>query len=607
MTVQITKIDIRNFRSARNLTVSPNRLAVLVGKNDSGKSNVLRALNLFFNDETDPDQALDFETDHNIFNRPNRRAKQISIKLQIRIPYTYHQTNGEYIVWEKSWRAHGLVHDEYWGARDEQGQRGGVKTEWVEIPDKSNVHALLRNINFVYVPAIKDFEYFSQLRASIYDVIAEVADQEFRDKSQGFERSISLQLDDLTLEIAKSLGFQSRLALPRDLSHIFESLDFLSEDQSISLSARGDGVKARHIPLILKFMADKKQSLQVRGAAPHSFIWAYEEPENNLELASCVQLADQFLSFVNSGVSQVFLTTHSPVFYNLRDRHADESDRISSHHIFCESTEEGTRETSEATDLDDRMGTTALFARFAREFEERVREREAARAEAERLAQEDRRKLFVEGPSDREVIGKALKVFAPDRADQIDIETGENGAGHSYVIDRLMGWAAVARHAHDTPRAAGLVDRDPDASAAATDWNRRPGNTQFAKCMRLRAPQHLHAVLDAGFRLPIVLEILYDRRAWEWAEKRGYLVERPLVKSLPDDLLNRLLKQETTLSDNLHENWEIYVCRQFRQEGKGPVARYFAQRPDEEFHERLSCLEEVVEEIVGYLFPDDGS
>ena len=605
MAVQITKISIHNFRSARNLTITPSRLAVLVGKNDSGKSNVLRALNLFFNDKIDPDQVLHFETDHNIFNQPNRRAKQISITVNIRLPYTYHRVNGEYIVWEKNWRAEGLIDDNYWGAWDELGPRGSIKTELFEIPDRSNVHALLRNINFVYVPAIKDFEYFSQLRASIYDVIAEVADQEFREQSEGFEQSISIQLDDLTAEIAKSLGFHSRLALPRDLSHIFESLDFLSEDQSISLSSRGDGIKARHIPLILKFMADKKRSLQVRGVPPHSFIWAYEEPENNLELASCVQLADQFLGFTNDGVSQVFLTTHSPVFYNLRDRHAEEDDAISCHHIFCENTEEGTKEASELSDLDDRMGTTALFGRFAREFEERVREQEAARVEAERLAKEGRSKLFVEGPSDREVIGKALRVFAPGHASQIDIETAESGGGHLYVIDRLVGWAAVAKHVPNTARAAGLVDRDPDAKAAANEWNGGQGNTRFAKCMGLRAPEHLHAVLHAGFQVPVVLETLYDRRAWEWAEQKGYLMDRPLVKSLPSDLAEQILNQEATLADNLPEDWEIYVRRQFRQEGKGPVARYFAQRPDQEFRERLPCLQEVVEEIVGYLFPED--
>lgn len=47
MSLRIRKIHIRNYRSARKLTIAPSRLAVLVGKNDSGKSNVLRALNLF--------------------------------------------------------------------------------------------------------------------------------------------------------------------------------------------------------------------------------------------------------------------------------------------------------------------------------------------------------------------------------------------------------------------------------------------------------------------------------------------------------------------------------------------------------------------------------
>ena len=224
MTLRITKIEIRNFRSARNVTVIPSDLAVLVGKNDSGKSNILRALNLFFTSHTRPGEELDFDTDHNVFNQPNRRAKQISIKLDMEIPETYHQTNGHFITWQKQWRNTGLVgdHTNYVGFRRVNAGNRGVRLERVEIPDRSNLHTLLRNINFVYVPAIKDLEYFSELRASIYNVIAEVADREFRDSSQGFERSISNQLDDLTTEITKSLGLRSRLVLPKDLSHILK-------------------------------------------------------------------------------------------------------------------------------------------------------------------------------------------------------------------------------------------------------------------------------------------------------------------------------------------------------------------------------------------------
>lgn len=603
MSLRIQSIHIRNFRSARNLSLTPARLAVLVGRNDSGKSNVLRALNLFFNGKTDQDKDLDFEVDHNIFNDPNRRAKEISIKIEFKIPENYRRVNGDVLVWEKRWRAEGKVYDKYVGQRQVEGPRGGITWDPVTIPERSNLHALLRNIVFVYVPAIKDLEYFSELRASIYDVIAEVADREFRNSSQDFEQSISHQLEDLTKQITDSLGFKSRLALPRDLSHIFESLDFLSEGQDISLDARGDGVKARHIPLILKFMADKKRSLQGRGAQPYNYIWGYEEPENSLELLSSVELADQFWSFVNDGIAQIFLTTHSPVFYNLqRKGEEEEGSHISCHHMFRSAEEEGTKEAQELGDLDERMGTTALFAPMVAGLEDKVRRQEAARAEVEALAQANRRKLFVEGPSDKRIVEKALQVFAQDHVDEIDVET-KASAGFNYVIDMLSSWRSRVKHHAELPRAAGLLDLDPDAIKAAGEWNKVPGNVESAKCFKLPKPPHIIPIFQAHFTVPVVLETLYDRDAWVWAEGRGYLTARHIPDVIHRDLNNRIIAGETTLDDHLHEDWSIFVKKEVLQEGKGPMSRYFSRISDEEFRERFSFLEPLVNDIVAYLFP----
>lgn len=604
MTLHITKIDVRNFRSARNLSLSPGKLAVLVGQNDSGKSNVLRALNLFFNGRTMPGDDLRFEIDHNVFNNPNRKAKEISIKLEIELPTSYRATNGDFVVWERRWRSEGLVLDEYSGRRRVAGPRGGASIVTVEIPKQSNAHALLRNVNFVYVPAIKDLEYFSELRASIYDIIAEVADREFRNSSQDFEKSISHQLEDLTNHITASLGFRSRLALPKDLSHIFESLDFLSEGQDISLDARGDGIKARHIPLILKFMADKKRSLQVRGAQPHTFIWGYEEPENNLELSSCVELADQFWGFIDQGISQIFLTTHSPVFYNLHRKQDESESLISCHHIFREADEEGTKQATELGDLDDRMGATALFAPMVMELEDRVRRQEQARADVEKLTQANRRKLFVEGDSDKLIIEKALKVFAPDRAAEIDVET-KVGAGVNYVIDMLQSWRSRAKHDKDLPRAAGLLDADLDGKSALTSWNKVSDNIKSAKCFSLPMPPHLFPVLKARFRVPVVLECLYDKEAWTWADGRGHLRARNLLDVIPQDLNNQIVNEETTLGDHLHEDWEIFVRKEFAQAGKGPMARHFAEKADDDFRARMHFLENLVADMVAYLFPEE--
>jgi len=46
--MKMTKIEIRNYRSLRDVTIYPKDILALVGRNNSGKSNVLRALELFF-------------------------------------------------------------------------------------------------------------------------------------------------------------------------------------------------------------------------------------------------------------------------------------------------------------------------------------------------------------------------------------------------------------------------------------------------------------------------------------------------------------------------------------------------------------------------------
>ena len=50
--MKITRLEIRNYRSIRELMLAPESLCALVGRNNSGKSNVLHALQLFFDAST---------------------------------------------------------------------------------------------------------------------------------------------------------------------------------------------------------------------------------------------------------------------------------------------------------------------------------------------------------------------------------------------------------------------------------------------------------------------------------------------------------------------------------------------------------------------------
>ena len=56
----IERITIKKFRSIVDSTFYASNITVFVGENDVGKSNILKALNLFFNNQTDVDQVLIF-------------------------------------------------------------------------------------------------------------------------------------------------------------------------------------------------------------------------------------------------------------------------------------------------------------------------------------------------------------------------------------------------------------------------------------------------------------------------------------------------------------------------------------------------------------------
>ena len=71
--VTIKSIHIKNFRSIVDKKIELSNFNCFVGKNDSGKSNVLKALNLFFNNKTDFGTEFDFESDYSRFAKRGQK------------------------------------------------------------------------------------------------------------------------------------------------------------------------------------------------------------------------------------------------------------------------------------------------------------------------------------------------------------------------------------------------------------------------------------------------------------------------------------------------------------------------------------------------------
>ncbi|HEJ7191689.1 TPA: AAA family ATPase [Serratia marcescens] len=596
MPVSIRRIEITNFRSIQKMVIDSARLQVIVGNNDAGKSNILRALNLFFNSQTNPGELFNFSTDYNIYaaEKDSKKAREIKIKLLLDIPSSYHATNGDLIEWTRSWRSGGFYDESILGIKSYSGPRGGRRTTRQEIPARSNMRQLLSNIKYVYIPAIKDKEYIAKLRSEIYFVVNAVFNENFSDSSKAFEKSIAENLHELTKEISESLGFNSELSLPRDLSNLFGNLDFLNE-MKISLNERGDGIKARHIPLILKYIAEKTKTLQARGNPPYTFIWGYEEPENNLELTSSIKLAIQFKTFVPEPVSQLFITTHSPAFYNLSKQDSAVNcifiDKDQSDVTYCD---------DQYALLDDKMGVMELLSPYIEEVKSRIENIESVSQLGDEKAV-----IYVEGASDKIIIEKAIEIFIPERIGHIEVITKDFSAGTNYVCDMLKAYFHTHKHHQNKYRCVGILDADDDGRKTKQELGRIQDIGKSVKCFTLRPTEDVLSAKKDGYEIPGVLESNYPTAMWEEELDRNRLEKRTNVSEiLTTKKTNELIQSGIKLSDDLKEKvYKIKIEYFIPKERKVPLAKKIAQMSDDDCRVFLSFLEGTLKEVENFLFP----
>ena len=296
----IKSVHIKNFRSIVNETIELKDFNTFVGKNDSGKSNVLKALNLFFNEMTDFATPLDFENDYSkLAKRGKKQAREIVIELEIVVPDSFKEHGIK--VWKKVWRSEGLHKDN--------------KADLFKSGSKGLT--FLNRIQYLYIPAVKSDNYFKGLLTEVYASMTQAANSALKDLNDQYSEELQSLTSGLTHQLQVVLGMRSAIQMPANLSTLFRDLNFSTSDSAVSgvdLSRRGDGIKARHIPSILRYIQHNTENGRPRGSIYGSYIWGFEEPENGVEYLACYQMAQEFLSYTSD--CQILITTHSPAFYS---------------------------------------------------------------------------------------------------------------------------------------------------------------------------------------------------------------------------------------------------------------------------------------------------
>lgn len=304
--VVLKRIHIKNFRSIVDATIELDDFNFFVGKNDSGKSNVLKAINLFFNERTDYDTPFNFAVDYSKFaKRSIHQAKEIMIALDVQMPATF--KDGGIKTWTKIWRKEGLYSDN----ATELFSRGTKGTTF------------LSRIKYMYVPAIKSADYFKYLLSQVYDSMTEVADSALKDLNKKYSSELQQITHGLSENLQNVLHMKSDIQMPRELSTLFKDLSFSTTDRfvkNVDLNQRGDGIKARHIPSILNFMQENMEENRAKNTVSYNFIWGFEEPENGVEYSLCYEMAEELYNYRKK--CQLLITTHSPAIYSIKNREA---------------------------------------------------------------------------------------------------------------------------------------------------------------------------------------------------------------------------------------------------------------------------------------------
>lgn len=354
----IKSIRIKNFRSLVDETIELSDMNFFVGKNDSGKSNVLKALNLFFNGETDFGSPFDFSADYSKFAKKiAKHAKEITISLNVIMPDSFQETGVK--TWTKVWRERGLHSDNI----DDIFKRGSKGSTY------------LNRIQYMYIPAVKSDEYFKYLLSQLYLSMTKTANSALQHLNDQYSTQLQNLTSDLTSQLKDVLNLQSAIQMPEDLNVLFRDLTFSTSDalvQGINLNHRGDGVKARHIPSILRYMQNNIEKFKLRGSISNSFIWGYEEPENGVEYLSCFEMADELYSYSNK--CQMLVTTHSPAFYMKSN-----AENSKCFYVYkCEAGPSKYETNVASIDIDEKIGFLPLVAPYIENERRKYLEKEEA-------------------------------------------------------------------------------------------------------------------------------------------------------------------------------------------------------------------------------------
>jgi energy-coupling factor transporter ATP-binding protein EcfA2 len=324
----IRRVNIRDFRSIARLDLGPiGDFVPVVGLNGTGKSNLLRALNAFFNDEVENGEPLDLRRD---FREPGRKAKR-KVEVEVDLdPSAFPDLRDEIVdalqkvggtdqvlTVRKEWTVDPITHDTVVSVF--VGRPGSsAPADQAQLP---LVARLLSLVRFRYLPnhvhpsTVLESEQESMRRLLFNRLGKRHSLRPPLDFIAGVRNVAAELMKPVYAEMNQTTGVEGvEISTPADWRELVWALGLRMrsrQSQSFETLLHGSGIQS---VLAYTILREIDTSFSGSFGWRRGAIWALEEPESFLHSGLQAELARSLSAYADNDPIQILLSTHSHAF-----------------------------------------------------------------------------------------------------------------------------------------------------------------------------------------------------------------------------------------------------------------------------------------------------
>lgn len=330
--MNISSIQIKNYRSISDAKLSLKDMTVILGKNNEGKSNILMAINVAISALQihaaikrrliryrlkQDNESYEWERDYPVDKQKGDKRKK---KSKFILDFTLDNNEIEEFRKEIGHQLNGSLPIQIDFSNDDVATikvvKQGKGSKSLNEKSRKVCKYIAEHVEFNYIPAVRTIEH----SMSIID--AEISDRLRKERENKEYQAALEKIKDLESNIINRLSEEIKTSLSvflpdlKDVSLYSEDLGLLirhrqdyslmiDDGNSTDLLNKGDGVKS----LVALSLLKNKKSIPNSAS-----VIAIEEPESHLHPSAIELLRKAIVAL--SEKSQVIVSTHNPQFVN---------------------------------------------------------------------------------------------------------------------------------------------------------------------------------------------------------------------------------------------------------------------------------------------------